>query len=264
MSSALIGYSGFVGSTLLRQRGFDALYRSSTIQEIADRHFDLVICAGAPAQKWVANRNPQQDRDSIETLIRHLRTIQSGMFILISTVDVFRDPAGVDETSPVDRTGLHPYGLHRRILEEFVVDHFPHHLIMRLPGLVGPGLRKNVIFDFHKGNNLHAIDSRGVFQFYPMVNLWYDIQKALQEDLRLLHLTAAPISIADVSRLGFGRPFDQILDAQPARYDMQTQHAAAFGASGRYQYKVHDTVQAIRAYAQSEPVTLQASSGERP
>ncbi len=260
MTSALIGYSGFVGSTLLRQRRFDALYRSSTIQEIADRRFDLVICAGAPAQKWVANRNPQQDRDCIETLIRHLRTLKSRMFILISTVDVFRDPVGVDETSLVDRAGLHPYGLHRRILEEFVADHFAHHLIMRLPGLVGPGLRKNVIFDFHNANNLHAIDSRGMFQFYPMVNLWYDIQKALQADLRLVHLTAAPISIADVSQLGFGRPFGQILDSQPAQYDMQTQHSAVFGSTNRYQYSMHDTVQAIRAYAQTEPVTLQAFS----
>ncbi len=259
MTSALIGHSGFVGSTLLRQRSFDAVYRASTIQEIADRQFDLVICAGAPAQKWMANRNPQQDRDSIESLIRHLRTVESGMFILISTVDVFKDPVGVDEASTVDQAGLHPYGLNRRILEEFVVDHFAHHLIVRLPGLVGPGLRKNVIFDFHNGNNLQVIDSRGVFQFYPMVNLWYDIQKALQADLRLLHLTAAPISIADVSRLGFGRPFDQILDGQPARYDMQTQHAVVFGTSGRYQYSAHDTVQAIRAYAQSEPVALRAS-----
>ena len=100
------------------------------------------------------------------------------------------------------------------------------------------------------------IESRGIFQFYPMVNLWYDIQTALKAGLRLVHLTAAPVSVAEVSQQGFGKQFDQKLTGTPATYDMRTRHAAAFGIEGAYQYGVRDTVQAIRAYAQSEPVTL--------
>ena len=156
---------------------------------------------------------------------------------------------------------MHTYGLHRRLLEIFVEQHFPSYLIVRLPGLVGPGLRKNVIFDFLNKNNLHAIESRGVFQFYPMVNLWYDIQRALEAGLPLVHLTSEPISVADVSLQGFGRPFTQSLANPPARYDMQTLHAQIFGLSGHYQYSVRETIQAIRAYAQSEPITLKSESG---
>ena len=223
--------------------------------------FDTVVCAGAPAQKWIANREPKADRQKIDGLIAHLKTIQCKTFILISTVDVFKNPIGVDEDTPVDESGLHAYGLHRRLLEKFVESHFPSYLIVRLPGLVGPGLRKNVIFDFLNDNNLHAIESRGVFQFYPMVNLWYDIQTALNAGLNLVHLTAEPISVADVSKKGFGKSFDHALANTPATYDMRTRHAHIFDAPGRYQYSSRETIQAIRAYAQSEPLTIKSDPG---
>ena len=42
MKSALIGYTGFVGSTLLRQRPFDEQYNSKNIREIAGQQFDLI------------------------------------------------------------------------------------------------------------------------------------------------------------------------------------------------------------------------------
>ena len=255
MDKALIGFSGFIGATLLEKTRFSALYRSSNIHEIENREFDVVVCAGAPAQKWLANRDPVCDRRNIHSLINHLRTIKCRKFILISTVDVFKEPISVDESTPIDDSGLHAYGLHRRSLEKFVEENFHSYLVVRLPGLVGPGLRKNVIFDLLNNNNLHAIESRGVFQFYPTINLWSDIQIALEAGLSLVHLTAAPISVADVSLHGFGKTFTQTLAKPPARYDMQTLHAQLFDSSGHYQYSARETILAIRAYVQSEPIT---------
>lgn len=261
MKHAIIGFSGFVGSTLLKQTPFESLYRSTNISDIEGQSFDTVVCAGAPAQKWIANQDPEADRHKIDGLIAHLKTVNCKTFILISTVDVFKSPIGVDEDTAVDESGLHAYGLHRRLLEKFVESHFANHLIVRLPGLVGPGLRKNVIFDFLNDNNLHAIESRGVFQFYPMVNLWYDIQTALNAGLNLVHLTAEPISVADVSKKGYGKSFDHALANTPATYDMRTRHADIFNGLGHYQYSSRETIQAIRAYAQSEPLTIKFNSG---
>jgi hypothetical protein len=258
---ALIGYSGFVGTTLLKQRAFERLYRSTNIGDIDRQSFHSVVCAGAPAQKWIANKDPDSDHQKIEELIRHLEAMTCKVFVLISTVDVFKNPIDVDEDSPIEESGLHAYGLHRRQLERFVQGHFPNHLIVRLPGLVGPGLRKNIIFDFLNNNNLQSIDCRGRFQFYPMVNLWYDVQTALDAGLKLVHLTAEPISVGEVSQLGFGKSFDHELDLSPATYDMRTHHAALFGARGRYQYSRRDTIQAVRAYAQSEPCALRTPRG---
>lgn len=263
MANALIGASGFVGSTLLRQTRFDALYRSTNIAEIDGQCFDTVVCAAAPAQKWIANREPEADRRNIDALIAHLDTLQCRRFVLVSTVDVFREPLGVDEDSAVDEADLHPYGLHRRLLERFCAQRFERCLVVRLPGLVGPGLRKNAIFDFLNDNNLHAIDARGVFQFYPMVNLWADLQRALEAGLSLLHLAGEPVSVADVAREGFGRSFDHQLASPPVRYDLRSRHAALFGGQGVYAYSRRETMLAIRAYAQSEPRTLPAAGGAR-
>jgi nucleoside-diphosphate-sugar epimerase len=257
MANALIGASGFVGSTLLRQARFDALYRSTNIAEIDGHGFDTVVCAAAPAQKWIANREPEADRRNIDTLIGHLDTLQCRRFVLVSTVDVFGVPVSVDEDSPVDETGLHAYGLHRRLLERYCAQRFQQCLIVRLPGLVGPGLRKNVLFDLLNDNNLQAIDARGVFQFYPMVNLWTDLRRALDAGLPLVHLAGEPLGVADVAREAFGRDFDNQLASQPARYDLRSRHAALFGGQGGgqgpYAYSRRETLLAIRAYAQSEP-----------
>jgi nucleoside-diphosphate-sugar epimerase len=260
MAHALIGSSGFVGSTLLRQTRFDALYRSTNIADIDGRSFDTIVCAAAPAQKWLANREPAADRRNIDALIARLDKVQCRRFVLVSTVDVFKWPVGVDEDSPVDEEGLHAYGLHRRLLERFCAERFPGCLVVRLPGLVGPGLRKNAIFDFLNDNNLPAIDARGVFQFYPMVNLWTDLGLALEAGLPLVHLASEPVTVADVAREAFGREFDNRLSHPPARYDLRSRHAAVFGGQGAYAYSRRETLLAVRAYAQSEPRTLPAGA----
>ncbi|MDD4156731.1 MAG: NAD-dependent epimerase/dehydratase family protein [Candidatus Cloacimonetes bacterium] len=255
MKNALIGDTGFVGSSLIKQTKFDFLYRSTNIDEIRDHNFDSIVCAGASAQKWIANREPNKDLKNIESLISNLKNVNCKQFILISTVDVFKFPIEVDENSIVDEDNLNPYGLHRRLLEKFVENHFENYLILRLPGLVGPGLRKNVIFDFLNNNNIELIDRRDIYQFYPMVNLWRDIQIALKNNLKLLHLSAEPITVANVASAGFGFEFRQIPKLNPVRYDFRSRYAELFYGLKYYQYSKNDTLLAIRHYAQSEPLT---------
>jgi hypothetical protein len=262
MTTALIGHTGFVGSTLHRQTQFDAVFRSATIDQMRDRYFDRVVCAGAPGQKWLANNDPEADRQNIEQLIRVLESISCKHFVLISTVDVFQDSSGADERTRVEEEDLLPYGLHRRRLERFIENTYASHLIVRLPGLVGPGLRKNVIFDLLNNNKLESIDSRSRFQFYPTANLWHDIQIAISNELSLIHLTAEPVDVSQVAEQGFGMRFDNALNKPVARYDMQSGHARLFGGAGRYQYSARETLQAVRTYAQSEPRKITDGKGD--
>lgn len=251
---ALIGHSGFVGSTLQRQAAFEARYRSSDIANIRGREFSQVVCAGVPAMKWIAERDPEADSANIRALFDHLATVSTPDFVLISTVDVFPDSRGKTEDSVPDEAALTAYGRNRLWLERAVCDRFPGALVVRLPGLVGPGLRKNVIFDFHNSNALHLIDHRGVFQFYPMVNLWADICAARAAGLQLIHLTAEPLSVGRIAREGFGFDFGTEIEGRtPAEYDLHSQHAALLGGSGNYTYSARESIMAIRAYAQSEP-----------
>jgi len=231
--AALIGYTGFVGGNLLAQRAFDALYNSSNIDEIGGRSFDLIVCAGAPAEKWKANADPGRDLANIERLAAAVTRASARRFVLLSTVDVFGSPIAVDEQSPVSTVGLHAYGANRRQLEERIASTFDT-TIVRLPGLYGPGLKKNIIYDFLHDNDVRKVDSRGVFQFYDTTRLWSDLDIAIRSELPLVHLPTEPVEVADVAREGFGIEFDNEVVPAPARYDMRTRHAALFGGDGPY------------------------------
>jgi nucleoside-diphosphate-sugar epimerase len=251
MRSALIGHTGFVGSNLLRQRSFDRCYRSSNIDEIRGESFDLLVCAGVRAEKWIANANPEQDRAGIERLTDALGSVAASRVVLISTVDVFREPVGPDERTPVETEGLHAYGRHRYGLEQWVGERFDT-TVIRLPGLYGPGIKKNVIHDFLRDHETDRIDSRGVFQFYGLGRLWRDIETALANDLELVHLVTEPVSVAEVARSAFGMEFENHVVERPARYDLRTIRAPVFGGAAPYLESREEVLGGIRAFVVQE------------
>ncbi len=249
MKSALIGSTGFVGSTLLSQREFDFCYHSTDIADIDNKEFDLVICAAAPAKKWYANLHPNDDRACIDSLIDHLKTVRAKKFILISTVDVFKSPVNVDENSTIILDDLNPYGYNRRRLELFVEKYFSSNLIVRLPGLVGSGLKKNIIYDFKNHNEIEKIESDNVFQFYPMKNLLKDINKADELGLDLVHLTACPVSVKEVAKFAFDLDFNNHTGKPLISYDFKTVYGTLFGKIRDYQYDKEESLKAIKEYA---------------
>ena len=145
--TALIGHTGFVGSTLARQAVFSHRFNSANIDEAAGLRFDTVVCAAAPGSMLEANTARAADRAKIHALLDQLSRLQADRFILISSIAVLADFAGGDdEGACAFQTDL-AYGRHRRELEAFVEDHFADPLIVRLPALFGRGLRKNFLFD---------------------------------------------------------------------------------------------------------------------
>jgi nucleoside-diphosphate-sugar epimerase len=247
--NALIGYTGFVGSTLIKQFKFDELFNSKNIDDIRGKEYDTLVCCGAPGQKWLACKEPEADLQNINALISSLNEVRVNKFILISTVDVFKSPLDVDETSLVEEDGLNPYGLNRRILEKFVVEKFKDSIIVRLPGLVGPGLKKNIIYDFKHKNNVDSIDSRSIFQFYPTINLWSDISFAISNNIKLLHLTSEPISVGEVAKQAFNFEFNNEIVDIPAKYDMKSLYCDF--KNSFYHYTKKEVISIIRFYNQS-------------
>lgn len=246
-ANCIVGSTGFVGTTLLSQANFGGKFSSKDIEEIRNTTWGTVVCAAAPAQKWLANKEPELDFLNIKMLLRNLETIKADRFILVSTVDVFETPVDVTENSAVG-DNVSAYGRNRFWLEQQVRNSFERATIARLPGLVGEGLRKNVIFDFKHRNNLELIDSRSSFQFYPMVNLWRDLQIAARSNLELVHLTAAPIKTSRVAELAGFVGFEGEGAAEPISYDFQTIHAGLWETQGNYQYSLSDSEHAISRY----------------
>ena len=230
--TALIGHTGFVGSNLLRQREFDDCFNSTSIGEIAGREYDLIVCAGVTAVKWLANKEPDADRAGIVRLTDALETVRAREFVLISTVDVYPDPsAPVDEAHTIDPSANHAYGAHRYRLERWIADRFENARIVRLPALFGPGLRKNAIYDLLNDNAIENIDPGGVFQWYPVARLADDIDRIRDEDLSLVNLVGDGIAMDLIIRAFFPGVHVGEPSTTPPRYDLRTRHAAAFGGT---------------------------------
>lgn len=236
LSNALIGSTGFVGSNLLARRSYDSIYHSSDIETIRGQTFDHIVCAGVQAMKWWANLNPEEDRAGIERLLGPLSEMTAKRFTLISTIDVYPTPSGVDEDSEIERADHHTYGLHRLEVEDWIREQFPKVLIVRLPGLFGPGIKKNVIYDMLNDNGLEKIHPDGVFQYYDLHRLADDIDRAWEASIPLLNLSTGQLATSEIRDQFFPNKELGGTGPAPASYDMRSKYAEVWGGAGGYLY----------------------------
>lgn len=249
-SRALIGHTGFVGSSLDGDR-FTARFNSRTIADATGSRFGEVVCAGVQAVKWWANKHPEEDWAGIRRLLDVLESVEADRFVLISTVDVYKDPNGCDEDTPLDLDGHHAYGIHRRRVEEFVLDRYgARAIIVRLPGLFGPHLKKNLIFDLMEGRDVSGFNPESTFQFYDITRLANDLEVIRQSRLALVNLAVEPVRVADVSAVIGGDPAFSF-SAPKVSYDMQSRHAACWGQTGRYMCDRANSLQSIARLAKN-------------
>ena len=191
-NAAIIGYNGLIGGNLLDQykKKFNKidLFNSRNIIKINNKkEYDVVFCAGLPAAKWLANKAPIKDKKNTEKLIRNLKNIKTKKFVLISTIDVHFK---------------HAYGHNRKYLEKFIKKKFRNNYILRLPGVFGKGLKKNVIFDLLNKNAIDQIYLNDKFQWYDLADLLKDISKIFKNNqLGLNELYSVPISNYEIINL---------------------------------------------------------------
>jgi len=236
MKTALIGYTGFVGATLDASLNPSHRYRSTDINEIRGQTFDHVICAGVQAMKWWANLHPAEDLGGISKLLDALSEVKANRFTLVSSIDVYPVPRGVDETSVINKDGHHAYGLNRLHVEEWIVEHFAEVSVLRLPGLFGPGLKKNVIFDMIHDNGLEKVHPGGVFQYYDTRRLAGDIEQVWKSDIRLLNVSSEPVATSEIRDRFFPGKTLGGEGPPPPSYDMKSLHASVWGGHDGYLY----------------------------
>lgn len=169
----VIGAEGFVGSAFVRLLGerTDVDLRAVTranYAEVCGTKSDVVIDAAGNSKKYVADQDPARDFDaSVAHRMRTLFDFPAALQLHVSSVDVYADltsPATTMETSSTDGPGSSTYGFHKRLAEELVQRHAEGWLIVRLAGMVGPGLRKNPVFDVLTGRPL-TIHPDSQYQF---------------------------------------------------------------------------------------------------
>ena len=300
--NALVGYTGFVGSNIYEHGTFDKVYNSKNIKEAYGSNPDLLIYAGMRAEKYLANNAPEKDMELVKQAERNIELIGPKKLVLISTIDVLKDPQGKTENDPIETEGLQAYGYDRYMLECWVREHYSDALIIRLPGLFGKNIKKNFIYDYihripfmlkdakfaelsekelllkddyEKLDNgfwrvkplseeqqtklkqafgrvgfsaLNFTDSRSVYQFYPLDRLWDDIQIALKNDIKLLHLATEPVSAGEVYKYLTGEKFTNEISASPVKYDYHTVFGELFGGKDPYILTKAEVLEKVRSF----------------
>lgn len=145
----LVGSTGFVGGNLAAAHRFGAACHSSDIAAQFGSRPALCVYAGVPSAMFLANADPQADLAVMAGARQNLRALAPQQVVLISTIAVYADSRGCDETSPLPAGELPAYGRNRLQLERWVREDFPDALIVRLPALYGKGLKKNFLYDLH-------------------------------------------------------------------------------------------------------------------
>ncbi|MDA9766616.1 TIM barrel protein [bacterium] len=237
----LIGFSGFVGQHLLEQTGFDRIYRSSDIREICGLDFDVLVCAGVPAVKWLANKNPEEDLAVLKELMTHLRSTRARRFILISTIDVYPDAnSKEDEDSSPLHIPNHTYGQNRLWFEEQIKKLFHLYHIIRLPALFGRYMKKNYVYDLlhNREDFIRKMNMHSSFQWYNIEHLWSDVCCAVENNLSTMNLFTEPLQTRVIVEDIFPHYMDIFTDALrepcPVEYNLRTKYSELWNRSDGY------------------------------
>lgn len=190
----ILGGAGLVGSGFARHCASAGLPHTVITRDnyLQSRGLscDLLINANGNSRKPLARQSPLEDFDaSVRSVRASLLDFPCSLYVHISSCDVYPDcssAALTREDLPLDPVRQSPYGFHKYLAELCVQHAAPRWLIARCGGFIGPGLKKNAIFDVLGGGPL-----------------WLDPASRLQ----FLHTDAAAAAIL---RLAASAPANQI------------------------------------------------------
>lgn len=160
----LIGHRGYVGSAVaahLQENGVPYLgvdrgnYDASLGQSAR-----YLIDAGGNSDRRLSEADPVA---SLRAIVEHTLSVISQFpaerYVSLSTVAVYPDPttqATTREDAPIDPARLSTHGLFKLMSEWLVRRYATNWVIVRLGPMVGPGLRKNSVFDLLERRTLYV------------------------------------------------------------------------------------------------------------
>lgn len=182
---AIVG-EGLIGKRLAKFVNPTHTFNSKTLLDLPMNDYDTVYVAAPSGNRIWASENPGFDQASTGLLIRNLLVTRCNRIVLMSTGDTqVRPDSG--------------YGKNRLELETAVRGRFSNHYIIRLPGLIGNDITKNILYDIkHQTEWATKINTLTKQQWYPLDNLEQDITSILSNDQREVNLVSEPILNQDI------------------------------------------------------------------
>jgi nucleoside-diphosphate-sugar epimerase len=168
----ILGGGGLVGSAVARACQADG--RSYTIigrenyASMRGKTCDVFINANGSSRKLLADRDPLADFEAnVRSVRAALADFRFRRYAHVSSCDVYPDcssPETTREDATLDPGRQSAYGFHKWLAEQCVRHAASDWLILRFGGFIGPGLKKNAIFDVLKGGPLF-LDPGSELQF---------------------------------------------------------------------------------------------------
>lgn len=228
----VLGAGGFIGSTVVaeaQRRGFRTL---GVTRQNYETHKGtacaLLVNANGNSKKFLARENPPLDFDlSVRSVHQSLHDFPADTYVHLSTIDVYSevmDPAKNHENAPIDTARLSPYGFHKLLAEQLVRHYAKRWLILRMGGFVGPGLRKNSIYDLLKGAQLrvHPDSSYQYLDSRFLASLAFDLPQRGLAGETINCAGSGLISVREIAALIPGAALPPMPAGQPERYEVNT------------------------------------------
>lgn len=194
--TAILGYTGFVGSNLALQiKDFDG-YNSKNLADIKGKHYKNIYYACVPGVKYLANKDPLNDLENILDILKVLIHINCDNFFLVSSQDC-NSTLDSDENYYCEPPS--EYGKNRLFFEEFIKRIFKNVYILRIGCLFGKNLRKNIIFDLISNNPyLETLKNDSTMQLYCLDDLKTDFELMVEKGWHKINRFGKPIKISEI------------------------------------------------------------------
>lgn len=251
-SCIIIGAKGFIGSAILaeaKRLGMDVTAVSrENYESFKGASADLLVNAGGNSRKFIDDQDPARGYElSVTSVMRLLQDFKAKKFIHLSSGAIYPD-----EGNPANNredTGLKPgqmtrYGFHKWLAEQLVRHYAPDHLIIRMGGFVGPGLKKNAIYDLLSGGDLFVHpDSR--FQYMDtrdLARLVFELAGGQTGEERILNLSSkGTISVREAADLAGREITAESLTRPVVRAELNVDKAARI-------VKLPDTMETVKQF----------------
>ena len=158
----VIGAKGFIGSAVAAEAAAQG-YTVSAVdinnyKDFQGLEVDLLINAAGNSRKFIDDRDPVKGYElSVTSVMNVLHDFRFTFYVQLSSGAVYPDegdPRVNSETALLQPSKMTRYGFHKWLAEQLVQHYAPKHLIIRMGGFVGSGLKKNALFDLLTGGPL--------------------------------------------------------------------------------------------------------------
>jgi nucleoside-diphosphate-sugar epimerase len=164
----------------------------------------------------------------VATVESRLNAIDAGTYVYLSTVDVYgagrTRPETSSEETTVDADALDTYSRHKYMAERLVLEKAARPLVLRCATLIGPGLRKNPVFDLLNGAPLR-MTMESTMSLVHTATLGRVVQMLVASGAEGIFNVAAstPIAISDVQDAIAGE-----LGMDPARMPVHAERISTY------------------------------------